>query len=500
MWLRDAVLYQIYPQSFADANGDGIGDLAGIESRLDYLSWLGVDALWLSPCFASPMADAGYDVRDYFSIDPRYGTEADLLSLVEKARAKGIRILLDLVAGHTSDQHPWFLASAADPGDHRYIWSDREVPGFVPSPGSRPGSYRPNFFAFQPALNFGYARQDEAEPWRQPVDAEGPTVNRRALREIMSHWLERGVSGFRVDMAASLVKDDPGHVETAKLWRELRGWLDEAFPEAVLLSEWGDPKVSVPGGFHADFFLHFSGLAFRSLWDNGAVTTEWDKIDSPYFDPAGAGTTAHFLAEWQEAMEVIGASGLISLPSSNHDWPRLASGTREGEQLRAAFTFLLTWPGLPAIYYGDEIGMRYVPGLPDVEGSRLLPGYNRAGSRTPMQWDKADPQITYLPADPDPARPNVADQRADPGSLLHTVRELIALRRAHPDLGTAEPVEVLHAGYPFVYRRGRFVVAVNPGAAPASVELPGSRGRLVSGAAADWIRLDGFGHAIFELV
>ena len=206
-WLADAVLYQIYPQSFADSNGDGIGDLNGIESKLDYLAWLGVNTVWLNPCFASPMRDAGYDVSDYYAIDPRYGSRDDLAKLVDSASRKGIRVLLDLVAGHTSDQHEWFVRSADDPADHRYVWADRQAPGFQPSPGRRQGFYLPNFFPVQPALNFGYGRMNDAEPWRQPVDAPGPRENRQALRDIMDYWLGTGIAGFRVDMASSLVKD-----------------------------------------------------------------------------------------------------------------------------------------------------------------------------------------------------------------------------------------------------------------------------------------------------
>ncbi len=261
-WLADAVFYQIYPQSFADSDGDGIGDFNGITRHLDHLAWLGVNTVWLNPCFASPFRDAGYDISDYFSVAPRYGTEDDLAALVEEARRHGIRVLLDLVAGHTSDQHPWFTASADDPEDDRYIWTDGTRPapaGFVASPGARPGAYLPNFFDSQPALNFGYARTHPAEPWRRPVDAEGPRANRAALRAVMDHWLGLGLSGFRVDMAASLVKDDPGTMETSRIWTETRHWLDAAHPEAVLLSEWGDPAVSVPAGFHGDFFLQFGG-------------------------------------------------------------------------------------------------------------------------------------------------------------------------------------------------------------------------------------------------
>ncbi len=476
-WLADAVLYQIYPQSYADSNGDGIGDLNGIESKLDYLAWLGVNTVWINPCFASPMRDAGYDVADYNAIDPRYGNRDDLAKLVDSASHKGIRVLLDLVAGHTSDQHEWFVRSASDPADHRYIWADRQAPGFQPSPGSRPGFYLPNFFPVQPALNFGYGRMNPDEPWRQPVDAPGPRENRQALRDIMDYWLRTGIAGFRVDMASSLVKDDPSKRETAALWHELRGWLDAAHPEAVLFSEWAQPQVSVPAGFQADFFLHFgSSQAFRSLFHNGAVYDHSFRPRPCYFDSAGAGTVSEFLAEWATASSLIGGGGHIILPTANHDYPRLVAGSRTAEQARTALVFILTWATLPAIYYGDEIGMQYQPGLPDLEGSVLgLPwvGYNRAGSRTPMQWDRNDPEVTYLPPHPSPTRPNVADQQADESSTLNLVRELIALRKANPEFGPAGRVEVLNPGYPFVYRRGdRFTVAVNPAFEWVATDIP----------------------------
>uniref|UniRef100_A0AAU2W0W3 Alpha-amylase family glycosyl hydrolase n=1 Tax=Streptomyces sp. NBC_00008 TaxID=2903610 RepID=A0AAU2W0W3_9ACTN len=518
-WLADAVLYQIYPQSFADSDGDGIGDFAGIEARLDHLAWLGVNTVWFNPCFASPFDDAGYDVSDYFSVAPRYGTNDDLARLTEAAGRRGIRVLLDLVAGHTSDRHPWFTASADDPSDHRYIWAgpDRRPEGFVASPGTRPGYYLPNFFESQPALNFGYGRTDPAEPWRQPVDAEGPRANRQALYDVMDHWLSLGLSGFRVDMAASLVKDDPGHTETVRLWRELRGRLDAGHPGAALLSEWGDPAVSVPAGFHADFFLQFGaeddGLVLRSLWNNfeGTVSEQWEPR-APYFDAGGQGSPQTFLDGWRRATETMGDAGFISLPTANHDFSRLACGPRTAEQLPAAFAFQLTWPTLPAIYYGDEIGMRYVPGLPEREGSRLGPRYNRAGSRTPMQWDDspnagfstAPAEALYLPVDPNPDRPTVAAQRADTGSLLHLVRRLIALRKETPELGTAGSTEVLHAGYPLVHvRGGRYLVVINPRSEPAGTDAPAdtatpleASGVTVRGGR---VHADGFGYGVFRL-
>ncbi|MFE6967919.1 alpha-amylase family glycosyl hydrolase [Isoptericola sp. NPDC057653] len=521
--LGRTVLYQLYPQSFADsgrAGADGIGDLAGITARLDYLRWLGVGAVWLDPCFVSPFADAGYDVADFLTIAPRYGTNDDLAELTEEAGRRGISVLLDLVAGHTSDEHPWFVASADDPDDHRYVWSEVPVDGFQPGPGSRGGYYLPNFFPVQPALNFGYARQHPDEPWRQPVDAPGPRANRAALREIMAHWFDLGVAGFRVDMAASLVKDDPGLVETGRLWRETREWLDATYPGRVLVSEWGDPRVSVPSGFHADFFLQFGGdddgLPLRSLWNNGAgtVNPSWGEVPS-WADAEARGDAATFVRAWEEATGAIAAAGrggLTGLPTSNHDFTRLVAGARDAEQARAALVLTFTWPSMPSVYYGDEIGMRFVPGTPTFEGSRLSPTYDRAGSRTPMQWGdvpagRLGPAVAesrYLPQDPDPDRPTVAAQLDDEASLLHLVRRLAHLRTADPRLDASAPVEVLATGYPFAYLRGTLAVVLNPGREPVSIAVPGAagarpveaRGHRTEG---DVVHLDGHGYAVLDL-
>ena len=520
--LDRAVLYQIYPQSFADADGDGIGDLRGIADRLDYLAWLGVDALWLSPCFASPFADAGYDVADFLRVAPRYGTNDDLAALADEAARRGIAVLLDLVAGHTSDQHPWFRAAADDPADDRYVWSATPADGFQPGPGRRGGYYLPNFFPVQPALNFGYARPDPAQPWRQPVDAPGPRANRAALREIMAFWFDRGVAGFRVDMAGSLVKDDPGLVETGRLWRGMRDWLDAAHPGRVLVAEWGDPRVSVPAGFHADFFLQFGGgnegLALRSLWNNGAGTVDEVWADRhAWADAAGLGDAAPFVEAWREADAAIRASGrggVTGLPTSNHDFTRLVAGDRDAEQARAALVLALTWPSMPSVYYGDEIGMRYLPDAPTTEGSRLGPRYDRAGSRTPMPWGGltadgfgpgAPHDSRYLPQDTAPGAPTVAGAVADPGSLLHHARELIALRHADRRLDVGAPVRVLSTGYPFAYLRGgTLAVLLNPGRAPVSADLPGAGGAavvLARGCRAedDAVHLAGHGYAVLDL-
>ncbi|QKE83589.1 alpha-amylase family glycosyl hydrolase [Arthrobacter sp. NEB 688] len=520
-WLADSVLYQIYPQTFADGNGDGIGDLAGATERLDHLAWLGVDAVWFSPLFASPFADAGYDVADYLSVAPRYGTNEDLGAFVEAARRRGIRVLLDLVAGHTSDQHPWFRAWADDPADGRYIWNERVAApagSWCPVPGRRGGYYQMNFYPCQPALNFGFARQRADQPWRDPVDAEGPRANRQALRDVMAHWFDLGIGGFRVDMAASLVKDDPGHVETARLWTEMRDWLDAEHPDKALLSEWGDPAVAVPAGFHADFFLHFGRPGLRSLWHTGVGTYDpsWTDTGRYFFDPEGSGGIDTFLREWRRATEAIGVDGgHVALPSANHDYARLVTGPRTAQMARAAFAFVTTWPALPTIYYGDEIGMRYVEGLPDTEGSLLQSTQDRTGSRTPMQWEPgpgagfstAPESDFYLPLDPSPDRPDVATQRADEGSLLHLVRRLLALRHATPALGAGGSLEVLTEDYPFVHvRGGTHLVVVNPRREPASAAVPpgwdGARELEVEGVrvAGGNVEASGFSFGIFERV
>ena len=521
-WLADAVIYQIYPQSYADSNGDGIGDLPGLIERLDYLAWLGVNTIWLNPCFVSEFGDAGYDVADYTAIAPRYGTSADFDRLVAAAAQRGIRVMLDLVAGHTSHLHRWFEESANDPSDDRYIWSESvhaPVRSWIPSPGRRPGYYLANFYPIQPALNFGYARMDPAEPWRQPVDAPGPRANRAALREIMAYWFDRGVAGFRVDMAYSLVKDDPDRRETAALWGEMRAWIDRAYPDRALLAEWGDPKTSVPAGIHADFFLHFVGRALRSLWDNGqgSHAASWGTDGACYFAPEGEGSMKEFLSAWGEAAGAIGGSGHIALPTANHDFSRLACGTRTGAMTAPAFAFLLTWPTLPVIYFGDEIGMRYVPGLRDKEGSQLN-DEQRQGSRTPMQWDDspnagfstAPADELYLPIDPDEDRPTVAAQRGDDGSLLNQVRRLIKLRNQQPALGSGGSVDVLSTGYPFVYTRGgTHLVVTNPRREAAEfdaaelmrggeLELRGLEVHAVT-VKGTWLRAEPFSYGVFEL-
>jgi len=301
-WLKDAVFYEIYPQSFYDSNGDGIGDIEGIIQKLDYVKGLGCNALWLNPCFDSPFKDAGYDVRDYKKVAPRYGSNEDLFRLFDEAHKRDMRVILDLVPGHTSEEHPWFVESkkAAPCAElkNRYIWTDSwffwglEGLKFVAGEAERDGCYIINFFKSQPALNYGF--RECREKWQLPPEHPDCITTREALKDVMRFWLSgdkgRGCDGFRVDMADSLVKfDDDAKSATSAIWRNIREMLDGEFPEAALVSEWSSPPLSLKAGFHADFLLDHGFSGYRSLvrhYEDGGKDNSYFKNDGNGSIPA----------------------------------------------------------------------------------------------------------------------------------------------------------------------------------------------------------------------
>ena len=479
-WLKTAVFYEIYPQSFYDTNADGIGDLQGIIRKLDYIKDLGCNALWINPCYESPFNDAGYDVADYMKIAPRYGTNADMRELLEQAHARGICVLLDLVPGHTSVDHKWFKESMKledNEFSERYIWSGtpweryenvKFLTGALSGICER-GTVAVNFFSTQPALNYGFANPDPEKHWQLPVDAPGAVATRNAIMDVMRFWLSMGCDGFRVDMAHSLIKNDPDNGETIKLWNIFRDFLNKEFPEAVLISEWGEPDKSIAAGFHMDFLLHFGPSHYNNLFR-----------EDPFFSGAEQGDLLKFLAYYKENYAKAIKNGMICIPSGNHDMSRIAHKLTTHE-IKLAFLFLLTMPGAPFIYYGDEIGMRYLDGLPSVEG-----GYERTGSRTPMQWDKtlnagfssAPSDELYIVLDPDINRPTVADQTADPDSILNEVKRLTKIRHDNAALQNTSPIEFItegNIGEPLVYTRGSesdlVYIAINPSLNAVSVPV-----------------------------
>jgi maltose alpha-D-glucosyltransferase/alpha-amylase len=410
----------------------------------------------------------------------------------------------------------------------RYIWKNRE---FDPAAGPTEKNYVHNFFWFQPALNFGYARP--TEPWQDPVDAPGPLANREALREIMAYWMDLGAAGFRVDMASSLVKEDDGHRETIKLWQGLREWLDHHYPGRVLIAEWSYPSEATEAGFHLDFLMHFNLDVYRSLFFNGSGTLPYPDGDC-YFDKKGTGTPHIFLPTYLDELGRVSGRGLISMPTANHDFQHLRCGNRDRDDLEVAWVFLMSQAGPPTIYMGDEIGMRFVEGTPPKEGSTLKgvtapnagsPQGERAGTRTPMQWDAsanagfstASAEDLYLPLDPDPERPHVAAQEGDPDSLLNFVRRLIRLRQEHPALGTEasfKPLTPPEISYPLVVERRlpgeACLILLNPSSHEVTWHLPPEalldagpwleKSCCLEETSGQWmLRIEGRGYAIYPL-
>jgi maltose alpha-D-glucosyltransferase/alpha-amylase len=307
-WLEGAVFYEIYPQSFCDASGDGIGDIEGIVRKLDCVRDLGRNALRINPCFDSPFKDAGYEVRDYKKIAPRYGSNEDMYRLFQAAHQKGIRVLLDLVPGHTPEEHCRFQESKkSEPNEYanRYIRTDswiyggRENVRFVAGEAERNGVYIINFFKCQPALNYGFL--EVREPWQLPPDHPDCVATREALKDIMRFWLEKGCDGFRVDMADSLVKnDDENKNGTQAVWRDVRSMLDAEFPDAALVSEWSAPGRSLRAGFHMDFLLDHEGSGYKSLlrdYRMGADNRPCGE-DNSFFKKDGRGDIRRFLDQY----------------------------------------------------------------------------------------------------------------------------------------------------------------------------------------------------------
>lgn len=502
-WLSNAVVYQIYPSSFQDTDGNGIGDLPGIISRLEYIKSIGVTAIWINPIFVSGWQDGGYDVIDFYKIDPRFGTNSDLVELVNKAHALGLKVILDLVAGHSSDQSEWFLQSKeADPhlrySDY-YIWPsfkpEIEAPTnpqgqqdyaqlmnsfnnivnkFVKSDAPRGPYYVKNFFDSQPALNFGFANPDPNHPWEQAVDAPGPMAMRREIKNIMQFWMDKGVDGFRVDMAASLVKNDFDKSATIKLWKEdMAKWFKENYPENLLIAEWFNPAQSIEAGFHVDFFCHDGQYNYSTLFFYGRGGRFGTPAVDPYFDKAGKGGLKTWYDLYTYQYEAVKGKGYVSMPSGNHDFNRLSTGERSTpDQLKVAMTFFFTMPGAPFIFYGDEIGLKHNPDAKPVEGS-----FGRSGTRIPMLWDNtqnagfstASIDKLYIPQDPDPNRVTVEKSESDPNSLLNYVRSLIKLRDEHKAIGADADWKLLSSlekPYPMVYERTldgkKCLVVLNP--------------------------------------
>jgi glycosidase len=526
-WVDHAVFYQIYPQTFYDSNGDGVGDLPGIIAKLDYVKSLGASAIWLNPFVESPFRDAGYDASDFYTVAPRYGTNEDARRLFAEAHKRGLRVIVDYVASYTSIDHPWFKASC-DPKPNKYtnwfVWTNGTwYPGwdknrsFIQGYCERDAQFLSNFFWHQPALNYGYAHPDPAQPWQLPTDHPDVLALKEEMKNVLRFWLEMGADGFRADMAGSLVKNDDGS-ETAKYWRTLRELMDREYPGRFMVAEWSDPKAATAGGFHADFLHWFPG--YDDLFQKDAKRSS-HKDGHSFFDADGLGDISSFLGIYLDQYDGSRARGYIALPFGNHDLQRIKNNGRTDRDIEVIFAFALTMPGTPFVYYGDEIGMRQLDNLPYIEGSYS----GRAGDRTPMQWTSginrgfsiASRERLYRAVDMAADAPNVEAQEKDPSSLLNKVKALIRLHNSEPALAAyAEfvPVFAEEEKYPFAYVRAngkdRLLVVLNPAGREVSATFPlgyasqkpvliSGSGSATLGAQGVTVKLGAVSHAIFRV-
>jgi glycosidase len=489
-WADTAVFYQIYPQTFYDSNGDGVGDLQGIIEKLDYVKNLGIGAIWLNPFYESPFRDAGYDVTDFYKVAPRYGTNDDAKRLFAEVHKRGMHIIIDYVPSYTSIDHPWFKASC-DPKPNKYtnwyVWTgstwfpdmDKYKAGFIQGYCERDGMFMNNFFWHQPALNYGYARPDPQQPWQLPVDHPDIMALKEEMKNVMRFWLDMGCDGFRIDMAGSLVKNDT-ESETSKYWKTVREFLDKEYPGTFTVAEWSYPKDAVKGGFNADFFHWFNG--YDDLFQKEKKRNS-NHDGHSFFDSEGKGDITHFLEVYLDQYFGSKENGYISVPFGNHDLVRIKNNGRTDKDLAVIFAFMLTMPGIPFIYYGDEIGMNQLEGLPHTEGSYM----GRAGDRTPMQWNAglhkgfstAPVEKLYRAVDTSRSAPDVASQQKEKKSLLNRVKELVKLHNTEPALAAyAEfvPVYAEKNKCPFAYIRAqgkeRLLVVVNPANRKVSASFP----------------------------
>ncbi|HQI87118.1 MAG TPA: alpha-amylase family glycosyl hydrolase [Anaerolineae bacterium] len=507
-WWQRGVVYQIYPRSFKDTTGNGVGDLQGVIEKLDYLHDLGIDALWLSPFYPSPMADFGYDVADYCDVDPLFGDLATFDRLVAEAHKRRLKIIIDWVPNHTSDQHPWFIESRSsrdNPKRDWYFWRD-------PAPGGGPPNNWGSFFG-GPAWTYDertgqyylhqFCKEQPELNWRNPAV-------KAAMFDTLRFWMKRGVDGFRMDVIGLIIKDKdlrdnppnpaaPPNLPANDLFsrllqvynmdqddvhsviREIRGVLDEYDDRCGIGELWGplDRWVKYYGDASAgsageELHLPFNFRLMDGMtWNAQQMRAVVDSLEAALPDFA-----------WPNY--VLG----------NHDRTRLATRFGGEAQARVAAMLLLTLRGTPTIYYGEEIGMEDVPIPPDKiqdpQGINLGAERTRDVCRTPMQWD-AGPNAsfspagveTWLPLAADYATRNVAALSADPQSILSLYRRLLGLRRTRPALhgGAYRAVDVAYDDV-YVYHRAvfaeRYLIALNFAAEPRTLAIPGeTAGRIL---------------------
>jgi alpha-glucosidase len=488
-WWQSGVIYQVYPRSFQDSDGDGIGDLEGIRQRLDHLVWLGVDALWISPFYPSPMVDFGYDISDYTDVDPRFGDLAAFDRLLADAHHRDLRVILDLVPNHSSDRHPWFEESRRSRDSERrdwYIWRD-------PAPdGGPPNNWRSEFGGSAWEL-------DEAtgQYYYHAFAVEQPDLNwrnrevREAMYDVMRFWLNRGVDGFRVDVMWHLMKDEHFRANTEN-------------PEYVT-GEMSDYRRVLPAFSTDQPEVHGVVAEMRAVLEEyderlliGEIYLPVERLVD-YYGPNGDGAHLPFnfhliTTPWDaRQIEIVIDRYEGALPDDawpnwvlgNHDQPRVASRVGDA-QARVAATLLLTLRGTPTLYYGDELGMHDVT----IPAERALDvremtdpglGFGRDPQRTPMQWDRSEAAgfttgSPWLPLPADSAQHSVQAERDEPSSMLSLHRRLLALRRRESALAVGGYRPLAATGTLLAFQRHhrgrRLGVVLNLGSEPQRWPVP----------------------------
>ena len=488
LWWQSGIIYQVYPRSFQDSNGDGIGDLKGVTQRLDYLKWLGITSVWISPIYPSPMADFGYDIADYTGIHPLFGTMADFDELLKEAHRRGIKIVLDLVPNHTSDQHPWFLESRSSKDNSKrdwYIWKDAREGGGPPNNwlsvfggtawewDEKTGQYYYHaFLKEQPDLN-----------WRNP-DVQ------QAMLNVMRFWLDKGVDGFRVDVMWHMIKDDllrdnpvntdyQIHMATYEQLLPVYSTDQPQVHDIVqqmrrVLDEYGERMMI------GEIYLPIHKLVTYYGTDNNGAHLPFNFMLISH--PWEAQKMASAIAEYEGALPENGWPNWVL---GNHDQPRITS--RVGmHQSKVAAVLLLTLRGTPTIYYGDELGMRDVPipfeEVQDPQGLNM-PDKNlsRDPARTPMQWNSREgagftTAKPWLRLSSTYKRVNVEVQKGDPDSHLNLYKRLIELRQKEPSLMWGDYIPVYADQQAIVYRREAkgekaFLIVLNLSHRPCYLKL-----------------------------
>lgn len=470
-----------------DKNGDGIGDIAGIIEKLDYVKGMGFDGIWFNPFFLSPFMDGGYDISDYKKIDPRFGSNYDAYKMIDECHKRGLLVIFDLVAGHTSWEAPLFKKSAAvrkSNADDMYIWSDtpwiwtNKYP-MIKGLFQRNGAFMVNFFVHQPALNYGFSSKEER--WMDLYDDDGPKKVREYIIDVMKFWCSHGVDGYRCDMADSLVKNDtPDKELTRKTWNEMFSEVRKEYPNMVAVSEWSNPRDALRAGFDMDFILDHHGNFLNLFFRHGENENgPWSENDKPLLKQFNQEIYDRAINDlrWRYD-ESIKNDGNLAPITGNHDTWRLASFLKDNE-LKDAFLMVMTLPGVPFVFAGDELGQKHVMGYPSKDG-----GFQRTGSRWAMNWNDSKKNGGFSRND-DPYLPTYTKCECakkamkDESSLYSLVKTLNGIRKSDPDFSDNENFRILDQ--PFCYERGKTLIAINIKDEPMRIKLEKGHSLLTIG-------------------